>query len=234
MTKRKLERGVTLIEILLALVVMVIGVIGILALFPPALESQKISMEETVAAIEAESVAHALSTALHFADFDTGAKRWNATFTHDLADGTTSVKYVFILPTLTEGWKHHPDDLPPTPGSPQDDPEFFNTGDGWIQAEHSARRAVDFTDPYHQFAFSFDVRKVNTMEYLLNQVNPDTGVNWTEGEIDSIVNLYEFRIHIFRCWSTGGWQSSGGSAFEQPGATEKRLVATVTHRATTW
>ena len=38
MRKRNAERGMTLIEILIALIVMVLGVLGILALFPPAMQ----------------------------------------------------------------------------------------------------------------------------------------------------------------------------------------------------
>ena len=61
MRNRGAQRGMTLIEILIALIVMVLGVLGILALFPPALQMGSESMEETNAAILAESVAHALA-----------------------------------------------------------------------------------------------------------------------------------------------------------------------------
>ena len=47
MRNRGAQRGMTLIEILIALIVMVLGVLGILALFPPSLEMAKESMEET-------------------------------------------------------------------------------------------------------------------------------------------------------------------------------------------
>ena len=57
------HRGMTLIEILIALIVMVLGVLGILALFPPSLEMAKESMEETNAAMLSESVAHSLMEA---------------------------------------------------------------------------------------------------------------------------------------------------------------------------
>jgi type IV pilus assembly protein PilV len=60
MRSRAAEKGMTLIEILIALIVMVLGVLGILALFPPALQSGTESMEATNAAILAESVAHGL------------------------------------------------------------------------------------------------------------------------------------------------------------------------------
>ncbi|HLY74252.1 MAG TPA: prepilin-type N-terminal cleavage/methylation domain-containing protein, partial [Planctomycetota bacterium] len=63
MKTRPRERGMTLIEILIALIVMVLGVLGILALFPPSLEMAKESMEETNAAILAESVADSLMEA---------------------------------------------------------------------------------------------------------------------------------------------------------------------------
>ena len=68
MAKRRKERGLTLIEILLALIVMAIGIVGILALFPTALNFAKTSMEETQGAMLSESVSEGLRNALRFSE----------------------------------------------------------------------------------------------------------------------------------------------------------------------
>src|SRR5262245_16129424 len=112
------DRGLTLLEILLALIVMVIGIVGILALFPTALDSAKESMEYSQAAITGESVANALAVALRLATLDPQSGTWSATLSHDLKQGDSSAKtYKFPLPKLTEGlsnsgegtnWVHHP------------------------------------------------------------------------------------------------------------------------------
>ena len=96
MTRTRRQQGLTLIEILLALIVMVIGIVGILALFPAAMESAKESMEETQAAILAESVAHSLQEAVRFAQWDTGTGQWTVIFTHDLKNGANFVKYQYF------------------------------------------------------------------------------------------------------------------------------------------
>src|SRR6185503_5764380 len=88
-------RGMTLIEILIALIVMVLGVLGILALFPPALQSGTESMEETNASIIAESVAHGLTSALQSAEEDKTSPtlKLRATLVHDLKAGPAKGRY---------------------------------------------------------------------------------------------------------------------------------------------
>src|SRR5213075_1720636 len=120
------SRGMTLIEILIALIVMVLGVLGILALFPPALQSGTESMEATNAAILAESVAHGLMTAFNTAEEDKppgGAApttlKLKVTLTHDAKSGTTTNRYTFILPPLPANpltnldWYHYPSSASP-------------------------------------------------------------------------------------------------------------------------
>src|SRR5215470_15065722 len=82
------ERGMTLIEILLALIVMVLGVLGVLAVFPVAMESAKESMEETNAALVGESVAQGLTNGMRLAYYDTVTQRTVVTLTHDLLVGS--------------------------------------------------------------------------------------------------------------------------------------------------
>jgi type II secretory pathway pseudopilin PulG len=245
---RRRERGLTLIEILLALIVMVLGVVGILALFPPALQSSTESMEETNAAIVGESVAQALTNAMRFAWYDATVKEWHVTLSHDLKAGGLSVKYKFVLPRLpapadpTQGWKHYPGSPNPSPASPdtggaiqpdiEQDPRIFMlAGDNWTRATvENVHNVNDPTDPYKQFAFCFDVRKVNTLEYLLQQRNPATNANYSLDELEPLTKLFEFRIHIFRTAQQAGSFGSGGTTTTTPGADFKRIVATVTKR----
>jgi type II secretory pathway pseudopilin PulG len=237
---RRGRRGVTLIEILLALIVMVLGFCGILALFPPALQSSTESVEETNAAILGESVAHALTNAIRFAQYNTTTQAQEVTLTHDLKAGGTAVRYKFTLPKLvpaadpTQGWKHYPGTVSPASPDPggaprsdgimeNEDRLFYLGGDNWsaatVQAVHDTN---DPTDAYRQFAFCFDVRKVNTLEYLLQQMNPQTNQNYTLDNLETLCKLYEFRIHVYR---TAGSPGATGSTPDV-----RKPIATVTKR----
>src|SRR3954462_4849365 len=116
------RRGMTLIEILIALLVMVLGVLGIMALFPPALQSASESMEETNAAIIAESVAHSLAESFSSAEEDKQATKLQlrCTMSHDMKAGDkTRGRYTFILPPLPANpltnpeWFHYPSSATP-------------------------------------------------------------------------------------------------------------------------
>ena len=221
---RRRERGLTLIEILLALVVMGLGVIGILALFPPALQSSRESMEDTNAAILAESIAHALKNAIQFATYDSATKKWTVVMTHDLKSATQVVRYTFNLPPLPPKgdqtqWYHYPSMGSPDPGriavDPAADPHFELGSDVWVHLAVEEVKKTDPTDPYKQFAFSFDVRKIHTLEYLEGTPSP-SGQPYTREDLEPLVKLYEFRINIFRL---------------QPGSQpDKALLALVTNR----
>ncbi len=231
---RDSQRGVTLIEILLALIVMVLGIVGILALFPAALQSSKESMEETQAGITGESVAQALTNSLRFAQWNSTTGTYDVVMTHDLKYGATGVKYPFSLPKLVnEDWVHHPG-LAGVAANANYDPETlpaFNlgdpVGDPWVySAVETVRNTNDMSEPYRQFGFSFSVMKINTLAYLINTPKPDGSGNYTEADLEGLAKLYEFRINIFRMLSTdtGTGTSSGNS-----GPT-KHLIATITHR----
>jgi len=114
---RGAQKGMTLIEILIALLVMVLGVLGIMALFPPALQSASESMEETNAAILSESVAHSLAEAFSAAEDDKQSAKLQlrCTMSHDMKAGEkTRGRYTFILPPLPTNpltnpeWYHYP------------------------------------------------------------------------------------------------------------------------------
>lgn len=194
MMRARDERGVTLIECLLALIVVAIGMVGVLSMFPVALNTSKESMEISQAAKLAESVKHALHTALKNAEYDATNKRWLVTFTHDLSDGTSANRLDLALPRTDEGWKRFPGDTSISEGTtqfqqPQLDPAYGLGADAWVR-EHVnwVHDQSDPSDPYSQFAFTIDVRKINTLSYV-NPVPPD---------LEKQTGLYEFRIHVFR------------------------------------
>lgn len=231
---RDLRRGVTLIEILLALIVMVLGIVGILALFPAALQQSKESMEETQAGITGESVAQALTNALRFAQWNGTTTTYDVVMTHDLKYGPTGVKYPFALPKLVnEDWVHHPGGTGVAANANYDPEQMpaFNlgdpVGDPWVySAVETVRNTNDMSDPYRQFGFSFSVMKINTLQYLIGTQKPDNSGAYQEGDLEGLVKLYEFRINIFRMLSTDtGTGTSTGS-----GGPTKHLIATITHR----
>ncbi len=214
--------GMTLLEILLALVILAIGVVGILALFPPALQSSTESVEETMAAMMAESVAGGLVQA-----FRSGVANANgqieATLSHDLKTQNEGIRarYTFILPQIPPAsvgpldlhWHHYPGtqnpaSLTPDPGAkleaggyaPSEDPRLFKlAGDGWLKETAAHIREVnDASEPYGQFAFSFDVRKVHTMAHLAGKKKPDGKETYNDKDFNEMCRLYEVRIHLFR------------------------------------
>lgn len=234
------SRGMTLIEILIALIVMVLGVLGILALFPPALQSGTESMEATNAAILAESVAHSLVTAFNTAEEDkpTGGAaattlKLKATLTHDAKSGTTTNRYTFILPPLPANpltnldWYHYPSSSNPAgqggttaPGDPgskmtggnwdaeSDDRLFQLGGDkALLDTVSDVHTVNDPTDPLTQFAFSFDVRKVDNMWYQRRNpgaIDPYRNAPIQPQEYEAMSKLYEVRIHILRVSNEAG------------------------------
>jgi type II secretory pathway pseudopilin PulG len=228
------RRGMTLIEILIALIVMVLGVLGILALFPPSLEMAKESMEETQAAMLGESVAHSMMEALTAAEEDKQSTKLQlrCTMSHDMKAGDkTRGRYTFILPplpmdpTTNPEWYHYPSaTMPPgqggvgggDPGSKMagmswdpetDDRHFQLGGDQWtVDAVDSVHAQNDPTDPLTQFAFSFDIRKVDDMWYQRKNpgtIDPYRKVALTPDDYEAMEKLYEIRIHILRIANLG-------------------------------
>lgn len=255
---RRHERGLTLIEILLALIVMVLGIVGILALFPVAMESSKISMETTQGAILSESVANSLATACRYAYQNTSGTsvHYQLTVTHDSIASTGGVVYYpFLLPNFDDDsgspksgtkWFHHPAGGvtigTPSTADPRTESEWRLTGDAWTKAQHDRIKGVgaapgsDPSEVLNQFGYSFDVRKVNTLEYILNTtpapVNPATGAAWAwPTDFEGAVRCWEARIHTFRMFGTGGGGSGTGTG-TGGGTSNKRLISTVSIRLT--
>ncbi|MBI3272338.1 MAG: prepilin-type N-terminal cleavage/methylation domain-containing protein [Planctomycetes bacterium] len=128
---RRARQGFTLIEILIALVVLFIGIVGIIALFPIGIRSTKESVEDTNAALIAESVHHSLVQALRSGRPVGNPPRTQVTFVHDGVRLTAGVPgYVFQLPprnplplaaaiNTPPEW-HHPGGNPVPAGGPAD------------------------------------------------------------------------------------------------------------------
>ena len=244
--RRKRQNGVTLIEILLALVVMMLGIVGILALFPVALDSAKTSMEETQAAMLTDSVAQAITSGLRHGWKEPNPpipdNSYEVVMAHDnMREGVPAVTYNYYLPALTDEWMHHPVPeasipsigVPPTVGNPTADDIFSLRGDPWMVSAHETIRATnDRSDPYHQFAFSFDIRKINSLKYLLTKTDPATGALYTEEGLEGMCTLFELRIHVFR---KIGAEAAGGGGGTQSGVSAGTegsldLISTVVHR----
>jgi len=230
---RDAQKGMTLIEILIALLVMVLGVLGIMALFPPALQSASESMEETNAAILSESVAHSLAEAFSAVEEDKQSPKLQlrCTMSHDMKAGDkTRGRYTFILPPLpanpltNQEWYHYPSSATP-PGQTgvgggdsgskmtgnawdptEDDRHFQLGGDQWtVDTVQSVHELNDPTDPLLQFAFSFDIRKVDDMWYQRGKgaVDPFRKVVLKPDDYEAMERLYEVRIHILRIANPG-------------------------------
>jgi type II secretory pathway pseudopilin PulG len=255
MKTRARERGMTLIEILIALIVMVLGVLGIMALFPPSLQMAAEAMEETNAALLAESVAHSMAEAFSAAEEDKQAPKLllRCTMSHDMKAGDkTRGRYTFVLPPLPTNpltnpdWYHYPSSsMPPGQGSPaagdngskmvsmswdptEDDRHFQLGGDQWtVDAVQSVHEMNDMTDPLLQFAFSFDIRKVDDMWYQRRNagaIDPYRNVALKPDDYEAMEKLYEVRIHVLRITHQGG---SGGKV---EGDVSRRYITTVTKR----
>ena len=255
MRNRAAERGMTLIEILIALIVMVLGVLGILALFPPALQSGTESMEETNAAILAESVAHGLMNAFASVEEDKTSLtvlKLKATLSHDLKTSSTSARYTFILPplpqnpTTNEEWFHYPSTSSPPgqgggtptgdPGSKMtgaawdpegDDRHFQLGGDQWLlNTVNSVHDINDPTDPLTQFGFSFDVRKVDDMWYQRRSPAAIDPYRNTVLKIDDYEAMEKLYEVRIHILRMSKQGASGGGA----GADYRRYITTFTKR----
>lgn len=250
---RRPDRGLTLIEILLSILVLVLGILGIMALFPTALQTSRVTIEQRHSVNIAESVKHSIGNAFRFR-FGTGTGEVAASspgiedgkviMTHDMNAGS-AFPFLFHPPTLTgtgiaPGWRRHPAAAAadaaigtgplatnPVP-NPESAPQFFVSADAWLNASVSYIRSNnDPTEPYRQYAFTFDIAKVNTLQHLLGppaQVNPSTGNPWTAAEVDPMIRLYECRIHVHRIKGGGSVSTGVGNGVN------KNLILTVTHR----
>ena len=82
--------GFTIIEILIAIVVLVLGITGIVALFPTAIESGNKTVEDTYAATICQSVVDAVSVGLRESRYT-----WRATLASGASFETTWTYFIF-------------------------------------------------------------------------------------------------------------------------------------------
>jgi hypothetical protein len=176
-TTGKAAGGFTIMEILIAMVILLVGVCGVLALFPVAIRATRQSCEDTLSSIIAESVGSALVQAMRLAPLPASpGTPVRVRFVHDgcPAQGDDNWYYVFDLPTVV--------------GSPVSCPRLGQGTDatlrvfrlGWdpisppADVSDNVRQTSDPTIEYDQYAFSFDVTRVESRP------------------------LFEFRIDIYR------------------------------------
>jgi type II secretory pathway pseudopilin PulG len=111
------RKGMTLVEILLAMLVMIIGIVGIVVLFPMAIERGKETAESSLAGNLIGSLRDSLLSGFATAKYDSKGTpspdddEFTVYLSHDLKTvEAAGGKYYFAfkLPKVTEGWKHFP------------------------------------------------------------------------------------------------------------------------------
>jgi hypothetical protein len=89
-----------------------------------------------------------------------------------------------------------------------DDRHFQLGGDkSLLDTVRDVQTVNDPTDPLTQFAFSFDVRKVDNMWYQRRNpgaIDPYRNTIVKPEEYEAMMKLYEIRIHILRITSEAG------------------------------
>ncbi|MBI3097465.1 MAG: prepilin-type N-terminal cleavage/methylation domain-containing protein [Planctomycetes bacterium] len=152
--------GFTLIEILLALVVLTVGLCGLLALFPVGIRSNKESTEDTMAALVAESVFQSVVRGMRESNGS------SVTFKHD---GLPSGTYTATLPAGLGGKLWYP-----TQGSVGTDPsgQVFLLGRAGDAITGSILDITDQSVPppqvkdpsesYTQYSFDVEFTRVQT------------------------------------------------------------------------
>ncbi|MDQ7780801.1 MAG: prepilin-type N-terminal cleavage/methylation domain-containing protein, partial [Planctomycetota bacterium] len=199
--------GFTLLEILIALVVLTVGLCGIIALFPAGVYSTRESMEDTTSSQIAESVYAAVVVALREAPSST-----QAIFFHD---GTLVGGYTFNLPPAPVS------PMPPGPPqlikvptmnqgtTPAPNNHVFLLGANLGGANYLYQVAANIKDPpfqfdatesYGQYSYAFDIVRLGQQP------------------------LYEVRIGVYRNyevvlpgWPVSGQGTIGGSSWGQAG-----------------
>lgn len=185
MRKHRTDSGFTLVEILIALILLMVGIVGILSIFPVGIKNVSDSVEDSTAANLGQSLYSAMTEAM---------RRPNATGRIVLAhDGLASVGpqvYTFDLPPAIGVPALHP---PPGAGT---DPTLQTFQLGMdprtnavladIQTPPGWSAGGDPSEPLRQYSFQFEVQKP-----------PEALVPMGAGA-PAAVPLYQFRFIIYR------------------------------------
>lgn len=194
--------GLTLIEILIAIIILTIGVLSILSIFPSSIKTASSSVEDTVAAKIAESVGDALNIAMRLATAENvkEKKPSEATIVHDLVitpDGASG-SYKFFLPLPVDPppdsnsprFFAHPAASPEIVSNPSPKPvDVFQLGKtGFIQnVLEDIRKGPDPSDSYDQYGFSFTIKRMDD-----DRPSTETGSSFIPNQ------LFQFAIAIYR------------------------------------
>lgn len=177
--KSRRSGGFTLIEILLALIILMVGIAGVLSLFPVGIKNVRDSVEDTTASNLAQSLNAAMTEAMR------RPAAGMVTVTHDgFPDGRLS----FPLPVTTLA----PETYPAAGGGTDATLEAYQLG-----TDPRVRDAVgdirsrplggDPSEPTQQYSFQFEVMKPLESEIVLDTLGNKTPLP-----------LYQFRFMIYR------------------------------------
>lgn len=173
--------GFTLIEILLAMVILLVGIVGVLGIFPVAIRNVNDSVEDSTASNLAQSLSAAVTEAVRR---PVGGE---VTLTHD---GLPGGRLTFKLP----GTLMVPDSYPVPGGGTDPTLEVYQLGtDAAVasQVDHIRTNPAggDPTEPTRQYSFQFEVLRPKESEIVIDTAGAPTRLP-----------LYQFRFLIYRSY----------------------------------
>ncbi|MBI4833889.1 MAG: prepilin-type N-terminal cleavage/methylation domain-containing protein [Planctomycetes bacterium] len=192
------NKGLTLLEILMAVVILLLGLVGILSLFPAGIRSTNESVEERMAAFVADSVKEALNIAARSSNPEdtVNNKPAKLKFTHDgLEEKSSPFEFTLPLPSdpavlryfvyTPEGTK----ELTPDAERTYKPKKIFKlASDTFIKSLYdSVVKGNDPTDPYQQWGYIFTVNRVDDIRPA-----SETGPKFKPR------SLYDIKINVYR------------------------------------
>lgn len=210
------NKGLTLVEILVAMIVLLIGVVSVMALFPGAMRNTQRSVNDTIAARIGDSLCDALTRAMRTASpaNTKDNKPAQATIVHDGLTGENS-SYTFGLPSAADPPPanvrlfSHPAAEPMKVADPSPNPNgSFQLGSSDLMKEiiDDIKKGSDPSEFYDQFAFTFTVSRVDDQRPA-----DETGPNFNP------LPLYQFAISVYRLpRSASGDTTSGSTELPEP------------------
>lgn len=183
---RRTDAGFTLIEILIALVLLMVGIVGILSLFPVAIKNVSSSVEDSAASNLAQSLYSALTEAM---------RRPVAGVVYLTHDGLPGGQMNFPLPTTVGAPVMYP-----SPGSGTDSTlQVYQLGTDLrsiaqvndIQKPAAWSMGGDPSEPTRQYSFQFEVSKPPESVIVVDTAGTTTNLP-----------LYQFRFIIYRSYFT--------------------------------